>query len=288
MCICDLEFTSRCSSFAVTMEEVKNGSSPAVEKLQLETEVDGPGDEGDAWGLHSSIASTIGHMPVEKYSLHYNMQHPRRGKALIFNHEIFDTPSLTPRTGTNVDSQNLQECLLALGFEVCLHKDLRWKEIEYIIEKVSSDDHSDADCLMLFVLTHGEESTLFAKDMPYKPERLWIPFTADRLAKGIVSMVELFYGEPKLMALGDCLIKSQRFYSWRNTQKGSWFMQALVDLLHTQSANYDLLTLLTLVSQRVAIDFESKSNTPHMHGQKQIPCITSMLTRLVLFTPKEA
>ena len=47
------EFTSRCSSFAVTMEEVKNGSSPAVEKLQLETEVDGPGDEGDAWGLHS-------------------------------------------------------------------------------------------------------------------------------------------------------------------------------------------------------------------------------------------
>ena len=64
-------------------------------------------------------------------------------------------------------------------------------------------------------------------------------------------------------------------------------MQALCIELRENGHRYDILTLLTFVCQRVAMDFES--NTPenmHMHQQKQIPCITSMLTRLVKFTPK--
>lgn len=53
--------------------------------------------------------------------------------------------------------------------------------------------------------------------------------------------------------------------------------------------NYDILTLLTLVNQRVALDFESNSpSIPVMDKQKQIPCITSMLTRLLQFTPKKS
>lgn len=77
------------------------------------------------------------------------------------------------------------------------------------------------------------------------------------------------------------------FYSWRNTTRGSWFMQALCTEFRENGNRYDLLTLLTFVCQRVALDYES--NTPDnasMHQQKQIPCITSMLTRLVKFPQK--
>lgn len=77
------------------------------------------------------------------------------------------------------------------------------------------------------------------------------------------------------------------FYSWRNTQKGSWFIQALTHALDMYGNELDLLTILTFVNRRVAIDFES--NCPgdvRMHRQKQIPCITSMLTRLVRFEKK--
>lgn len=77
------------------------------------------------------------------------------------------------------------------------------------------------------------------------------------------------------------------FFSWRNTTKGSWFIQALCAELEESSFTYDLLTILTFVCRRVATEFES--NVPGdyvMHAQKQIPCITSMLTRLVKFTPK--
>lgn len=75
------------------------------------------------------------------------------------------------------------------------------------------------------------------------------------------------------------------YYSWRNTSRGSWFIQALCLELRENGIRYDLLTLLTFVCQRVAIDFESNTpDNPTMHQQKQIPCITSMLTRLVKFT----
>jgi hypothetical protein len=77
------------------------------------------------------------------------------------------------------------------------------------------------------------------------------------------------------------------FYSWRNTTNGSWFMQALCCELQDKGTSVDILTLLTFVIQRVALDFES--NTPgnqKMHQQKQIPCVTTMLTRLLQFTRK--
>lgn len=77
------------------------------------------------------------------------------------------------------------------------------------------------------------------------------------------------------------------FYSWRNTTKGSWFMQSLCAELDENGKKYDLLTLLTFVSQRVAFDFESNTpDTPTMHQQKQIPCTTTMLTRILRFNDK--
>ena len=53
------------------------------------------------------------------------------------------------------------------------------------------------------------------------------------------------------------------------------------------SRRRDLLSMLTRASRKVAFDFQS--NTPGdyvMHEKKQIPCVTSMLTRDVYFYRK--
>ena len=51
----------------------------------------------------------------------------------------------------------------------------------YIIFSVAGEDHSDADCLLVTVLTHGETSKfLYAQDSLYNVEDLWLPFTADK------------------------------------------------------------------------------------------------------------
>jgi len=66
--------------------------------------------------------------------------------------------------------------------------------------------------------------------------------------------------------------------------QGSWFIQALCEELRLHGRTHDLMTLLTFVCRRVAIDYRSNvPYNPDMDLMKQIPSITSMLTRLVYF-----
>ena len=73
-------------------------------------------------------------MPVERYASEYNMNHAKRGIALVFNHEHFDMVSLKSRTGTNVDCENLCDTLRGLHFEVSMYKDLRSADIQHEIQ----------------------------------------------------------------------------------------------------------------------------------------------------------
>lgn len=68
------------------------------------------------------------------YDPYYRMDHPKRGLALIFNHESFSS-GLSPRTGTNVDCDDLKNCLAGLGFEVEHYQDLKFKAIKARLAK---------------------------------------------------------------------------------------------------------------------------------------------------------
>lgn len=74
-------------------------------------------------------------MPVMKRSTHYNMSHPRRGVALIFNHENFIVPDLKSRAGTQTDAQCFAERLQHLSFDVEVYNDLSYKDLQRVIEK---------------------------------------------------------------------------------------------------------------------------------------------------------
>ncbi|XP_023022611.1 caspase-1 [Leptinotarsa decemlineata] len=269
-------------------------------------------DAGDARGQPGPQSGKVfARMPVPKYATHYRMDHPKRGLALIFNHEVFECGGLKPRSGTNEDCKNLKECLVKLGFDVQVFKDLNYTDIEFQIKQAARMDHSSSDCILVAVLSHGEMGIIYAKDTPYKPDYLWSPFTADKCPT--------LAGKPKMFFMQACqgdkldsgvnLYKTETdglicdtyripvqadflivystvkgYYSWRNTTRGSWFIQSLCEELKNRVNEYDVMTILTFVSQRVALDFES--NVPDsmtMHRQKQIPCIMSMLTRLIRF-----
>ena len=274
-------------------------------------------DVGDAFGCsRNSVSPLMGPLqtaPTERYATHYNMNHSKRGLAIIFNHEFFTITHLKPRCGTNVDCENLVNTLKNLGFEVNDFHNSKHRDIVKNLERVADMDHSQHDCLIIAVLSHGELGLLYSHDTSYKPETIWTHFTADKCPT-LAGKPKLFFiqacqgdkldagvtlkdrtetdGQPastfRIPSQADFLIAYSTipgYYSWRNTTRGSWFMQALCMELRENGTRYDLLTLLTFVCQRVALDFES--NTPDnitMHQQKQIPCITSMLTRLVKFT----
>ncbi|CAL1685238.1 unnamed protein product [Lasius platythorax] len=258
----------------------------------------------------TSGAASLQTSSTEYYSTHYKMNHSKCGIALILNHEFFTTPSLRTRTGTNVDCDSLINTLTSLNFEVKDMHNSIYSDIVRMLEKIANMDHSEHDCLIVAVLSHGILDYLYAYDTFYKAESLWCHFTPDKCPT--------LAGKPKLFFIQACqgkkldpgIILLERtttdglpnatfqlqadfliaystipgYYSWRNTEHGSWFIEALCTELRENGTRYDLLTLLTFVCQRVAIDFESCTSNPIRNGKKQTPCIISMLTRLVRFT----
>lgn len=45
---------------------------------------------------------------------------------------------------------------------------------------VASEDHTESDCILIALMTHGDDGILYAKDQQYKPEKLWSYFTSDQ------------------------------------------------------------------------------------------------------------
>lgn len=63
-------------------------------------------------------------MPVAWDASEYNMKHKRRGHAVIFNHDIFDTNDYAPREGSELDVKSLDETFTSLLFKVTTHNNL--------------------------------------------------------------------------------------------------------------------------------------------------------------------
>lgn len=251
---------------------------------------------------------------VERYATDYKMTHKNRGHALIFNHESFRDFDVPPRPGTNVDRDNLLQTLEKLHFLVKVYNDKTWAQIRSEIENIASSDHSENDCILIAVLSHGDGDGIWARDCTYKLEKLCSFFTGDRCPS--------LAGKPKLFVIQACqgpqydrgiemnsniqtdsdasmnykipvqsdflIIRSSMpgYVSWRNKTDGSWFIQALCEQLRTNGTRYDIMRLITFVNQKVAIDFESNSSEPHLNRLKQIPCTTFMLTRVLTFNEK--
>ncbi|KAE8751626.1 hypothetical protein FOCC_FOCC001474 [Frankliniella occidentalis] len=259
-------------------------------------------------------------MSVEKDSEEYNMNHPRRGKAVIFNHDVFNIDGINSRSGSEVDVKNLVQTYDGLGFQSVVFNNLNYAEIKAEISKLAAEDFSDADCLCVTVLTHGMGTNyLLARDIPYSIDTLWTPFTADRCLS-LAGKPKLFFiqacrgerldsgvtlvshrhrsetdsGTPvesyKIPTHADFLMaysSVEGFFSWRNPEDGTWFIQCLCEELQKNAAKTDLLKLLTNVSRKVALDYQSFNDViPWQHEQKQVPSIVSMLIRDVHLRPK--
>ncbi|KAK2719020.1 hypothetical protein QYM36_006143 [Artemia franciscana] len=105
------------------------------------------------------------------------MNNRERGRAIIFNNRVFSSALDLPiRHGTDNDRDTLVTQLSKLGFSVSSYNDPTLKKIKTELKKVSEEDHSNRDTLMIVVLSHGGPETLCAQDMTYSPELLWSNF----------------------------------------------------------------------------------------------------------------
>ncbi|XP_058055139.1 caspase-7-like [Anopheles bellator] len=244
----------------------------------------------------------------------------RGGLVIILNQMKFDDAELY-REGSDKDRDAIEKSFFELGFRVRPHDNPSQDKVFEILKGVSEENHTDNDCLVVVVLTHGEKGTLMAADTqaphrpPYRVARLWERF--------VDSACPTLRGKPKIFLIQACrgtqtdpgvlveapvtrsveeknevyatstapdlLIAYSTFeghYSYRSGEDGSWFIQSLVKTLREHGSGKDLSNLLTCVARDVATSNTSyMPGDPAKHNKKQMPVTVSTLTKAVYFCP---
>ena len=100
-------------------------------------------------------------------SENYNMNHKQRGKALVINIRTYNPnpDKLNERVWSVKDVENLQHTLGYLEFDFKLCQNFTKSQIEHEIkEMASSVDHSNSDCFLCVVMSHGNEDKIVTSD----------------------------------------------------------------------------------------------------------------------------
>lgn len=216
---------------------------------------------------------------------------------------------MNQRNGTDVDAGNAMKVFAKLGYKVKVYNDQTVDQIKQVLTSVSQDDHSCSASFVCVLLSHGDDGVFFGTDASVELRSLTSLFRGDRCLS-LVGKPKLFFiqacrgtdldggietdslpnGSPtaRIPVEADFLYAystAPGYYSWRNTQTGSWFMQSLCEMISKYGKELEILHIMTRVNHKVAVEFESISNSPGFDAKKQIPCVVSMLTKEMYFTP---
>jgi len=245
----------------------------------------------------------------------YNMDHPRRGTALIINNKIFRPDTyMNVRNGTEVDGDRLKKLFNKMGFDTVVKNNLECRDMQLEIEQATKyRDHSDADCFVLAILTHGVKDHVYGTNGTVPLEELLKPLkqTPSLVGKPKIVIMQACMGnklddgieKPKSVDAVDasesksCRLPQeadilfvcstvQGYFAWRNAIRGSHFIQAFCDVMEQYAYTKEILHVMTRVTHHVATDFESSAMNKHLSGKKQCPCVISQLTKELYFSPK--
>lgn len=75
------------------------------------------------------------------------------------------------------------------------------------------------------------------------------------------------------------------YYSWRNSQNGSWFIQSVAEVFEKHADHMDILRMLTRVNAGVST-YKSRTGDYYSDQKKQISSIVSMLRKDLFFFPE--
>ncbi|KAG7485357.1 caspase-3-like [Solea senegalensis] len=279
--------------------------------------VNGPGSGEDSTdakqsGGQRSDGSSVDPMDVDakshSHSFRYSLDFPSIGQCIIINNKNFDRKTgMNQRNGTDVDAANMMKVFSKLGYKVKVYNDQTVDQIVHVLTAASKEDHSSSASFICVLLSHGDEGIFFGTDSSVELKYLTSLFRGDR-CKSLVGKPKLFFiqacrgtdldagietdsgeeGTTKIPVEADFLYAfstAPGYYSWRNTMTGSWFIQSLCDMICKYGKELELQHIMTRVNHKVAVEFESISNSPGFHAKKQIPCIVSMLTKEMYFVP---
>ncbi|XP_026873856.2 caspase-8 [Electrophorus electricus] len=247
----------------------------------------------------------------------YNMKGDWRGFCLIINNYKFSCPNLKDRHGTDKDEKRLVGVFQWLGFETQTVQDCNRTQMLQELEQLRTRDHSQADCVVCCVLTHGYNGGIHGVDgskvalrelmgplsghccplLSQKPKLFFIQACQGTKHQEVVFLHSDGLDDSSSINVGiscDAAVPSNSipshadflmalatvplYTSYRDKVKGTWFIQSLCDsLLQMVPRGVDLLSILTHVNNEV-----SKKTDPY-GTKKQIPQPGFTLRKRVVF-----
>ena len=253
----------------------------------------------------------------DKLSSVYSMTHLSRGIALIINNEKFHPRTkLGDRRDSTGDVEQLNKVLKdKLQFNVIICKNMTVKQMKKLFEDISTTDHTQNDCFLCVILSHGEDGgIIYGTDESAALNDL-ISYILPNKCTSLAGKPKLFIIEArqgtkfdkgvemkdaigsftshvqKIPLWADVLIAYSTvpgFVSFSDSINGSWFIQTLCDMLEKYGSELEIHQIMTKVNYYVAYKYESISNDYKMNPMKQVPYIASMLTKELKFSPKES
>ena len=129
----------------------------------------------------------------------YKMTALPRGITLIVNNKLFDDHpehgKQAIRHGSEEDVRQVQDLFKNLGFEVLTEENLTRQQLLEQLDSVAYKDHSDYDCFVLWLMTHGKSGEVFCSDGETVPIQK---------AHDMFSQCTTLRGKPKLFFIQAC------------------------------------------------------------------------------------
>jgi len=97
----------------------------------------------------------------------YKMEHEKRGVALVINMQTYDAPNpfqLKERVWSVKDVDNLRQTLQYLEFDFQLCQNFTKSQLEQKIQEQASINHSNSDCFLCMIMSHGNEDKIVTSD----------------------------------------------------------------------------------------------------------------------------
>ncbi|XP_029348759.1 caspase-8 [Echeneis naucrates] len=246
----------------------------------------------------------------------YPMTAATRGICLIVNNQDFSKSCLRQREGTMIDERCLTDVFRWLGFEVEIRMDCTNAQILSAFQELGRKDHSQMDCVVCCVLSHGDDGVVLGVEgQPVKLRDLMEPLNGLN-CPSLVEKPKLFFiqacqgnneqravyieadgsacdsvcrdavvANDSIPADADFLLAMSTlpsFVSYREKTNGTWFVQSLCqNLVQMVPKGYDLISILTKVNADVS------RRTDLGHKKKQMPQPAFSLRKKVVFPVPE-
>ncbi|KAM5280165.1 caspase-8 [Ctenodactylus gundi] len=308
-----------------TLKRICGQVNPSLLAKIAAFEASGAG-EGSAGVL--AVLDALGGQDVEPQMAErvYQMKSKPRGYCLIFNNYDFSEArkklpklhKMKDRKGTDFDADALTKTFTELHFKTVSYNNHTAKEIFEVLKYYQSMDHSDKDCFVCCILSHGDKGIIYGTDgqeasiykltsyftgsqcpsLVGKPKVFFIQACqGENYHEGVPVEIDSNHEEAYLemdmpfqkkyipeeadFLLGMATVKN--CVSYRDPTSGSWYIQTLCQNLRVRCPRGDdVLTILTEVNYEVGSKSDMRSG--HRVG-KQMPQPTFTLRKRLYFPP---